>query len=165
VPLPLTTERLRLRPATLDDVGTWLAIRRDAEKLWYGKPRSTLEDARRNLMNHIARQEQHGFGVWAVELRSSGQLIGAAGLSPLAESTEIEVGYRFLEEHRGKGYATEAARASIAFGFEELNLDHIVAVALPTNSASRRVMEKCGMSFVGLTTHHGEPHVKYAIAR
>jgi len=157
MPLPLVTERLRLRPATLDDLDVWLALSRDAEELWYGEPRSNVDDARSRLLWHMANQEQHGFASWAVELRASGQVVGAAGLGHLADSEEIEVGYRFLKEHWGKGYATEAARASIAFGFEELRLDRIVAVTLPTNAASRRVMEKCGMSFVGVTTHHGEP--------
>ena len=164
MPLPLVTERLRLRPATLDDLDVWLALSRDAEEVWFGEPRSNLDDARMKLEWHIAHQEQHGFASWAVELRATGHVIGAAGLGHLGESEEIEVGYRFLKEHWGKGYATEAARVSIAFGFEELGLDRIVAVTLPENRASRRVMEKCGMKFVGVTTHHGLPHVKYAIA-
>jgi ribosomal-protein-alanine N-acetyltransferase len=165
MPLPLVTERLRLRVATLDDLHAWLALSRDAEEFWWGEPRSNLDDARAKLEWHIARQEQHGFSSWAVELRATGRVVGAAGLSHLADSEEIEVGYRFLKEHWGKGYATEAALAAIGFGFDELGLDHIVAVALPTNVASRRVMEKCGMSFVGVIMHHSLPHVKYAVAR
>jgi ribosomal-protein-alanine N-acetyltransferase len=78
---------------------------------------------------------------------------------------EIEVGYRFLKDHRGRGYATEAAAASIAFGFDELGLDRIVAVALPENTASRRVLEKCGLTEIGLTHVYGLDHVKYEIAR
>ena len=165
MPLPLVTKRLRLRPATLDDIDVWLAISRDAEEAWFGEPRSKLDDARAKLEWHIEHQEQYGFASWAVELRATGQVIGAAGLGHLGDSEEIEVGYRFLKEHWGLGYATEAARAAIAFGFDELGLRRTVAVALPTNTASRRVMEKCGMHFVGVTTHHGLPHVKYAIAR
>jgi ribosomal-protein-alanine N-acetyltransferase len=165
VPLPLVTERLRLRPATLDDLDAWLALSRDAEEVWFGEARSNLDDARARLLWHMARQEEHGFSSWAVELRASGQVIGAAGLGYLADSEEIEVGYRVLKEHWGNGYATEAASAAIGFGFDELGLERIVAVALPTNRASRRVMENCGMTFVGMTIHQGEPHVKYAIAR
>src|ERR687895_670485 len=124
MPLPLTTERLRLRPATLDDLDAWLAISRDAETAWWGEPSSTLED-----------------------------------------SEEIEVGYRFLREHWGRGYATEAARAAIRFAFDEMGLDRLVAVTLPTNRASRRVMEKCGLSFVGVMQVYGRAQVKYAATR
>jgi ribosomal-protein-alanine N-acetyltransferase len=100
-----------------------------------------------------------------VELRSSDEVIGVTGLTHLDDGPEVEVGYRFLNRCWGRGYATEAARASIAYGFSELGLDRIVAVTLPKNIASRRVMEKCGMSFVGVMHVYGSAQVKYAIAR
>lgn len=165
MPLPLDTERLRLRPATIEDLDAWLAISRDAEEAWFGEPRSTREDALANLKKHISHHERHGFGLWPVELRETGELIGATGLQHLRDGPEIEVGYRFLHDHWGRGYATEAARAAIAFGFGELGLDRIVAVTEPDNRASRRVMEKCGMTFVGVTTLDGRAHVKYALTR
>jgi RimJ/RimL family protein N-acetyltransferase len=65
----------------------------------------------------------------------------------------------------GQGYATEAARAAIRFGFDELGLDRIVAVTLPMNHASRRVMENCGLSFVGVLHVYGRTQVKYALSR
>jgi ribosomal-protein-alanine N-acetyltransferase len=165
MPLPLLTERLRLRPATLDDLDAWLAVSRDAETAWWGEPSSSLEDARGNLEQQIANQERYGFSLWAVELKHGGPVIGAAGLQHLADSEEIEVGYRFLREHWGQGYATEAARAAIRFAFDELGLDRVVAVTLPTNQASRRVMEKCGLSFVGVMRVYGRAQVKYALSR
>jgi ribosomal-protein-alanine N-acetyltransferase len=113
-------------------------------------------------MNH---QEEHGFGLWAVELRTTHEVLGAAGLNHLADTPEIEVGYRFLRKLWGNGYATEAARASIEFGLDELHLERIVAVTLPTNRASRHVMEKCGMAYVGVMNVYGHAHVKYAIGR
>ncbi len=165
MPLPIQTERLLLRPATVDDLEAWHAISRDAEEAWFGAPSSTLDDARGNLEKHMRHQEAHGFGLWAVELRATRKVIGVAGLTHLAEGTEIEVGYRFLREHWGKGYATEAATASIQHGLGELRLERIVAVTLPTNRASRHVMEKCGMAFVGVMNVYGHAQVKYAIAR
>jgi RimJ/RimL family protein N-acetyltransferase len=92
-------------------------------------------------------------------------VIGATGLAHLADGEEIEVGYRFLRKHWGNGYATEAARASIQFSLGELRFERIVAVTLRTNRASRRVMEKCGMTFVGVMDVYDHAHVKYAIAR
>jgi [ribosomal protein S5]-alanine N-acetyltransferase len=165
VPLPLATERLLLRPATLEDLEAWHAISRDAEEAWFGAPSSTLDDARANLGKQMRHQEAHGFGLWAVELDAARQVIGVTGLTHLADGPEIEVGYRFLRDHWGKGYATEAAHASIQFGLGELRLERIVAVTLPTNRASRHVMEKCGMTFVGVMNVYGRAQVKYAIAR
>ena len=165
MPLPLETERLRLRPARQEDLETWLAISRDAEREWWGEPHSTLEDARQNLDKHVMSQERHGFSLWPVELRATGEVIGLSGLQHLAGGPEIEVGYRFLREHWGKGYATEAAQAVLGFAFEELGLDRVVAVTLPTNRRSRRVLERCGLSFVGVMQVYGRAHVKYALSR
>ena len=123
MPLPLVTERLRLRPATLEDLDAWLAISRDAEEAWFGAPSSTPDHTRANLQRQVAHQNLHGFSLWTVELRRSGEVVGATGLTHLEDGPEIELGYRFRKEHWGVGYATEAARASIAFGFEELGLD------------------------------------------
>src|SRR5687768_9782295 len=165
MPLPLATERLLLRPATLEDLDTWCAISRDAEEAWFGAASSTPDDARANLARHIAHHEQHGFGLWAVELRATQEMIGATGLVHLDDGPEIEGGYRFLRTHWGNGYATEAARASIQYGLGELGLERIVAVTLPTNRASRNVMERCGMTYVGVVNVYGHAQVKYAIDR
>jgi RimJ/RimL family protein N-acetyltransferase len=163
--LRLTTERLVLRPPTLDDLPVWHAIYLDAEEVWYGAPRSALDENREKLTRQIAHFEQHGFGMCAVDLAATGETIGAAGLQHLEGGPEIEVGYRFLKAHWGQGYATESAQASLAFGFDELDLERIVAVALETNVASRRVLEKCGLHEIGLTHVYGLEHVKYEIRR
>ena len=152
-----------LRPPTLDDLDAWHAIYVDAEEVWYGAPRSTLDENRAKLERQIAHFQQHGFGMCTVEL--AGETIGAAGLQHLEGGPEIEVGYRFLNEHWGHGYATEAATASVAYGFDELRLDRIVAVALESNIASRRVLEKCGLYEIGVSHVYGLEHVKYEIRR
>ena len=161
----LTTKRLVLRRPTLDDLGAWHAIYVDAEEAWYGAARSSLEENSEKLTRQVAHFEQHGFGMCAVELATSGETIGAAGLQHLDGGPEIEVGYRFLKKHWGQGYAAESARASIAFGFDDVGLGRIVAVALESNLASRRVLEKCGLHEIGLTHVYGREHVKYEIRR
>jgi RimJ/RimL family protein N-acetyltransferase len=159
----VTTERLVLRPPTFDDLEAWHAIYLDAEEVWYGAPRSSVDENRAKLERQIAHFEEHGFGMCTVEL--AGETIGAAGLQRLEGGPEIEVGYRFLKQFWGNGYATESARASIAYGFDELALERIVAVALESNTASRRVLEKCGLNEIGLAHVYGLEHVKYEIRR
>jgi RimJ/RimL family protein N-acetyltransferase len=163
MPLPLRTERLLLRAPTPDDLDAWHRIYVDAETVWYGAPRSSLDENRAKLLRQIAQLEEHGFGMLSVELAD--ETIGAAGLQHLEGGPEIEVGYRFLKEHWGRGYATEVARASLAFGFDEVGLERIVAVALETNVASRRVLEKCGLQEIGVAHVYGLEHVKYEIRR
>ena len=163
MPLPLKTERLLLRAPTPEDLDAWHAIYRDAEEVWFGAPRSSPEENHAKLLRQIGHHERFGFGMCTVEL--DGETIGAAGLQHLESGPEIEVGYRFLKQHWGQGYATESARASLAWGFDELGLDRIVAVALASNAASRRVLEKCGLEEIGLAHVYGLEHVKYELAR
>jgi RimJ/RimL family protein N-acetyltransferase len=162
---PLRTERLLLRPPTMDDLPAWHATYVDAEEVWYGAPRSSMDENREKLVRQIAHHAEHGYGFCAVELLDRGEIIGAAGLQHLEGGPEIEVGYRVLKAHWGQGYATESARAFLEFGFEELGLTRIVAVALASNVASRRVLAKCGLEEIGLTHVYGLEHVKYELRR
>lgn len=80
-------------------------------------------------------------------LKETHEFIGWAGLLYLPEFDKVDIGYRFKKEYWGNGYATEAARAIIDHGFNVLGLDLIIAIALPENKASIRIMEKVGMMF------------------
>jgi ribosomal-protein-alanine N-acetyltransferase len=94
--------------------------------------------------------EQRGFGLWAVEVRATETFIGFTGLSePSFEShftPAVEIGWRLAREAWGEGYAAEAARASLAFGFEEIGFDQIVSFTSAENMRSRAVMERIGMT-------------------
>jgi RimJ/RimL family protein N-acetyltransferase len=100
------------------------------------------------------RAEKHfrerGFGPWAVELRESGQFIGFTGLMIPAFDAPfmpaVEIGWRLSQESWGQGLATEAARAAVRYGFDVLGLDEIVAMTVPSNIRSRRVMENLAMT-------------------
>jgi RimJ/RimL family protein N-acetyltransferase len=96
-----------------------------------------------------AHFEQHGFGLWAVEIPGVTPFAGFVGLSTprfTAHFTpSVEVGWRLSPEHWGSGYATEGARAVIEFGFDVIGLHEIVSITVPANARSRRVMEKIGM--------------------
>jgi len=94
--------------------------------------------------------DRHGFGMWAIELPGVTPFIGFVGLAVprfKAHFTPcVEIGWRLAVEHWGRGYATEAARAALDFGFENLHLDEIVSFTVPANLRSRRVMERLGMT-------------------
>ena len=120
--------------------------------------------------------EVHGYGLWALELRSSGEFIGFTGLAaPAFEAhftPSVEVGWRLARSAWGDGYATEVGRAVIAFGFEEVGLDEIVSFTTVANRRSRAVMERLGMSHdpaddfdhPSLPAEHPQrPHVLYRL--
>jgi RimJ/RimL family protein N-acetyltransferase len=93
--------------------------------------------------------EQHGFGLWAVEVPNIAAFVGFIGLSVPGFTAHftpcVEVGWRLSAEHWDRGYATEGARAVVAFGLETLGLPEIVSFTVPDNVRSRRVMDRIGM--------------------
>jgi ribosomal-protein-alanine N-acetyltransferase len=92
--------------------------------------------------------------VWGVEELSSSKLIGHAGLEYIPGAQEVEIAYTLAKAYWGKGLATEAARASLSYGFESLNLSEIYALAFPANTASQNVMRKIGMVSQGITENY-----------
>lgn len=161
----LVTERLVLRRMTADDLG-WLAeLRSDADVMRYiGSAGAVpLEQTRERLDRYLACWATHGLGMFSVREDVDGSPVGWAGLQPLEGTEEIEVGYAFGPPAWGRGFATEAARAVVRWGFEERSLARIVAVAYPENDASRRVMDKLGMRYEGTWLVHGVESVYYAV--
>lgn len=156
-----------MRKLTLDDFEVLARIRAKEEVSRYlgTLAMQTPEKIAARLQFYISCYETHGFGVSAVLRKSDGEFIGWGGLQPLEDSGEIEVGYGFDTPHWGRGYATEMAEAWLRYGFEEAGLERIVAVAVPENTASRRVMEKLGMKFEKYAEHYQNQCVRYAIRR
>lgn len=151
----LETERLRLRPLTMNDVDAYYrSISSDAEVMRYlpggGKARMR-SDSEWVIGYFIQHAELHGFGIWAVEEKSSGKLLGHAGLEYIPNAEDVEIAYTLARSAWGQGYATEAARASLQYGFEALNLSAIYGLSFPANVASQRVMQKLGMTLEGVT--------------
>ncbi len=135
---------------------------RTLEFLFYGD--YTRELTQKRIADKRAHQAFHGFAIWTMLERETGDVVGDCGLQHLEDGPEIEIGWRVAPDRRDRGYATEAARAALAVGFRELGLERIVAVTDPRNSASRRVMEKLGMTFVGPGRHYGAETVLYEIS-
>lgn len=109
------------------------------------------EDETSEFIDRVeAHFEEHGFGLWALELELTKEVIGFAGLSvPTFEAhftPAVEVGWRLSKDHWGSGYVTEATRVALAYGFETSDLDEIVSFAVPANTRSTRVMERLGMT-------------------
>jgi ribosomal-protein-alanine N-acetyltransferase len=165
----ITTEHLRLRmlrPADLDDYHATIYGDKDVMVYMPGgkpRPRQQVQAVIDEFLNHW---EQHGFGLWAVEWREDGSFVGHCGLMRLAGSEEVELAYALAKPYWGKGLATEAARATLRFGFEVVQLPEILALAVPDNIGSRRVMEKLGMQFDGLQSrYHDAELALYRIKR
>lgn len=145
----LTTERLVLRAWRDTDRAPFAALNADPRVMEHFA--SALSPAESDAMvERIGRHfASHGFGLWAVEAPGVAEFIGFVGLVHVpftaAFTPAVEVGWRIAAEHWGRGYATEAARRAVVFGFAELHLEQIVSIAMSANQRSRHVMEKLGM--------------------
>jgi RimJ/RimL family protein N-acetyltransferase len=146
----LRTDRLLLRPWRPDDRAAFARMNADPRVVEFlaGALSPEQSDA---LVDRIeAHFEQHGFGLWALEVPGVTPFAGFIGLAiPRFEAHFTpctEIGWRLDAEHWNRGYATEGARAALRFGFEALNLEHIVSFTAVANRRSRRVMEKIGMT-------------------
>jgi RimJ/RimL family protein N-acetyltransferase len=163
----IETDRLRLRGFRHDDLDRLAEILRDPDVMRYmpGAKPMPRERAEANLRNIMAHWERHGFGWWAVDYRPDDRLIGWCGLGIVDELDATEVAYLFDSPYWRKGIATEAAHVSLRYGFEELNLEHVIALAHTENIASQRVMKKNGMEFKGELHLWGLDLAQYDIAR
>lgn len=163
----VTTARLILRPLTEADTQSLHCILGERGVLrYFPHPDPPPRDkVRKFILGQLGHWEDHGYGWWAVQPRSTKELIGWSGLQFLPETEETEVGFLLSRSYWGKGLATEAARASLRYGFEELGLGSIVAIVHPENRASRRVIEKLGMSFVDQAQYFGMDCYRYSMAR
>lgn len=147
----IETERLLLRLFEPGDAQLIFDLNADPEVTRYtGDPVTDLNHARAVLENVILPQYAlYNHGRWAVHTKSNMEFIGWCGLKNRPELKEIDLGYRFAVSAWGKGYATEAAYASIKYGFDKLHLPRIVGRAMPGNTGSINVLEKCGMRYIG----------------
>jgi RimJ/RimL family protein N-acetyltransferase len=164
----LETARLRLRPFTVADHVAIHAVYADPDVMRYvghGAHRTPSETARA-LRGYADALAARGYGFVAVVERSSGAVVGDAGLHPLAgRGPDIELGYTFARAAWGRGYGTEAARALRDHAFATLAVPRVMAQVEPANNASRRVLEKLGMTIVGERVTYGRTHLVYAAQR
>ncbi|WP_297798102.1 GNAT family N-acetyltransferase [uncultured Eudoraea sp.] len=145
----IETERLWLRKITLEDQEELFELHSDPEVQKYtGEPvLESMEEIVKSIAGRIKDYNEVGFGRLAVIIKATNEFIGWAGLTYLPEFDEVDLGYRFKKEFWGKGFATEASKAILEYGFNELGLEKIVAIAIPEHKASIKVMQKAGMKF------------------
>lgn len=141
----ITTERLRLRPATMADVDFWVELHADPEvnKFVGAYTREKAETRLRGIEDSWAAR---GYGLCVVESLATGEALGRSGLNWWEQFGESEVGWTFRHEHWGHGYATEAARAVVDWGFNTLELKRITAMIHAGNKASIAVAERLGFT-------------------
>ena len=162
----LETERLLLRRFNENDIDTVFAMRSNPDVMRFiREPQTNRAEAESWVSLVSSRWEDEKIGFCAVIEKSSGRFAGWCGLWRLKETDEIEVGYALIKDFRGKGYAAEASEAFLIYGFETLNLKEIVAVARPENRASRRVMERVGMTYDYTGRFYERDLVHYSISR
>jgi len=163
----LETERLFLRHLTTDDVDAIFAVIGDPETMKFYSQTFTRDDAVRWVARSQERYCSDGYGLFAVVLKSSGEVIGDCGLvrQDIEGESMLEVGYHVRRDHWGHGYATEAARACLNYAFRNLAADKVVSLILPENLPSRGVAERNGMTIERQVSFHGSPHLMYAMKR
>jgi RimJ/RimL family protein N-acetyltransferase len=164
----LETERLLLREFDEGDVEALYVLGSDPAIIRYtGDPEGgmkSIEHAREVLRSRpMADYQKHGFGRWACVLKASGEVIGFAGLKYLDDLKDVDIGYRLLPAHWGLGFATEASRAVLDYGFSCLKLERIIGLVDPENVASVRVLEKLRLTYVGMVEYGGKSVAKYTI--
>ncbi len=162
----LETARLFLRPFNEKDIDPVFAMRSDTETMRFIRPVQTRHEEAENWIKLVSsRWANEKIGFCAVIEKSSDKFVGWCGLWRLKETDEVEVGYALVKDFRGQGYASEAAEAFLIYGFEELHLREIVAVARPENRESWRVMERLGMTYDYTGRFYDSDLVHYSITK
>lgn len=174
----LKTARLLMRRWAPSDAAPFAALNADPSVMEHFDRPLTRDESDRFIARIEKTFEERGFGLWAVEVAAGPPFIGFVGLWPAEFEAHftpaIEVGWRLAREAWGHGYATEAAKAAVGFGFDELELDEIVSMTTHANVRSQRVMQRIGMvrdadddfehpSFPA--GHPVRPHVLYRLPR
>lgn len=162
----LETTRLLLREMSWDDLDVLAAIFADAEVMRFYPRVADRGLTALWLQRNLQRYSQYGFGVWAMVLKATGQVIGGCGLVPqLVEGQpEVEISYHLCRRFWGQGLATEAARVCRDYGFQQFHCPRLIALIHPDNHSSRRVAEKTGMQPIKQLPWLGQPTWLYAVA-
>jgi len=175
-PVMLTTERLILRPWRDEDLAPLFAINGDPDSMHYFAATMTRAESDAWAARMRAHFTEHGWGFWVVAEEATRDFVGVVGLLTIpwqaAFTPAVEIGWRIGPRFRRQGYAEEAARAALGFGFGTLGLEKIVAFTVPGNAASWKLMGKLGMVPAGEFDHprlpeghHYRRHLLYSLTK
>ena len=162
----IETERMILERLRLEHAPEQMRLLLDprvSAPLWARAQPPTEADVLDGLDAKVDHWERHGFGMWLLRDRDTGEMVGRGGLqyTYTAGLNDVEAGWAVVPERWGQGLATELAHACVDTAFDQLGLLEIVAFTLPDNLPSRRVMEKAGFAYERDIVHAGLPHVLY----
>jgi [ribosomal protein S5]-alanine N-acetyltransferase len=166
----IETPRLIIRTLEAGDAEAWLAMVNDPAVTRFLPPRppSTMETFQESLERRQAMERKIGYAMWAVDDKATGTFIGQCGIRLIEEDggPETELAYHYTRSSWNRGYGTEAAIAVLAHGLGPLGVDRIMAVVVPENTGSVRILEKAGMRYEGQGNYFGlEDLKKYAAER
>lgn len=157
----LKTERLILREFELTDAKCMFELNADPEVIQYtGDPSFKSVDEAKAFLENYSDYKRNSYGRWAVILKETNEFIGWCGLKYQDEGF-VDLGFRFFKNQWRKGYASEAAKAVLRYGFETLKLDEIIGRVVSGNISSVRVLEKLNMQFQRYDTCHGFENTRY----
>lgn len=163
----LETPRLLLREITASDYQSFFDLNSDPEVVKYvGDGAFASLNAAKNFLLNYDQYEKYGMGRWAVILKATEEFTGWCGLKfqpEMSPTGEVDLGYRFFRKFWGQKIASEAAMACVDYGFSTLNLKRIIGRVMQGNTASVKVLEKCGMHFVKEIKFEEHPGLWYEI--
>ena len=162
-PHPLSTERLSLTDLVDSDFALTYVMDTNDEVMRYigGAETRLFDDYHAFITQRLSLWIGSQFHMWAMRLHGSEHFLGWAMIKPIRDTPHVEVGYRMLPSSWGKGYATEATRAVLDYGFNVAGFDEITAVTHPDNAESQHVLTKCGLMRDGTLNYNGGGEIPF----
>lgn len=163
----IETERLLLRMVAPEDAGGFLRLLSDEEFRRYlpMQQQPTMEKVAAGIGRMLAHWEERGYGQWILSPKTRREMLGYCGLRLLADTAEVEILYGIDKPCWNRGLVTEAAKATLRFGFEEAKLERIIALADPANVGTQRVMQKAGLRYEKQAVYFDMECAYYALDR
>jgi ribosomal-protein-alanine N-acetyltransferase len=158
-------EKFILRPLSQDDLlGLHSVIGNDPDMTWDFTARP-IERTQETLNGRIRHYQDHGFGIWAVTNKDTGELVGEAGLQLLEGTSNVELVVFTAKKYWRHNIGFEASVASLTYGFTEMGLSKILAVTRINNTAAQKLMDKLGFSFLEKGMAYGDPVFQYELSK